>query len=144
LLDLLSASFSEARPQSLPVLWVRVTKRPLSRVRALASIAAWTAPRVFQLAQWPSEAVPASCVLLPAFCSLPACATWVLAMSLLCCSSPLCLSLGQHPACHRVELIPTFGLRRCQIFGPAVLRCCLICATDLWFWVGQLCGIRCR
>jgi hypothetical protein len=43
-----------------------------------------------------------------------------------------------------VELIPTFGLRRCQIFGPAVLRCCLICATDLWFWVGQLCGIRCR
>jgi hypothetical protein len=50
LLDLFSASCSEARSRSMPAPRVHVPKKLLSRVRAPASVAAWTAPRIFLFA----------------------------------------------------------------------------------------------
>jgi hypothetical protein len=74
LLDLFSASCSEARSRSLPAPRVRVPKKLLSLVCAPASVAAWTAPRIFlftcacPLARFPCTSwpllvsIPCSCL----------------------------------------------------------------------------------
>jgi hypothetical protein len=74
LLDLFSASCSEARSRSMPAPRVHVPKKLLSRVRAPASVAAWTAPRIFLFAcacplarfpctSWPLlVSIPCSCL----------------------------------------------------------------------------------